>query len=227
MIEGSVVSYFANAGANTISLPKKGLNIVGFIVSNQAMSITIRPGKVAWFPGSPSGTYIFQPVDFTSDDGEINISLSGAEVVVITYYGKPAAGTPKLDAYAGIRITGSLTITASTSTRSLFSADITADFPAGATKITGFEYSIPNPPTGVDMSLSYLSFGTSTGQSINLGMPASQDSPFIPDYPTMTGILPLNLPIATTFGTTLSTYATNSNSSNSTVGVYQIVLYYA
>ena len=226
LIEGSVVSYFATSGDQQIQLPKKDLTIVGFVVYSQVLGIVVTPGSKAYFAGSPAGTYIFQAVQFKSPEGTINCTTSGNEVVVITYYGQPGKDTKPLSDFTSILVTGSLTIPASLSTTTLETTSISATFPGGASKITGFEYSFPGTPSGVSLFGVYLSFPSLTGQSINMAIPYGSTNSFVPDYPSGTGILPLALPIATTFTMTLGAYAQNSNTSSTVVGTYQLILYY-
>jgi hypothetical protein len=225
-IEGSTVAWLPNAGANIIELPKKGLTVVGLAISTQSVSIPISSGKNAIFMGSPVGTYVFQPVSFVSDSGQINLHTSGADVLIIVYYGSPLPNTPPLSAYAGILISPTITVGASLSSPTLVNTNVKFNFPSSAQNITGMEYSSGELPSGVTGNvIGYLQFAISTGQLINLAIPWANGL-YVPDYPSSTGIIPLKVPVTSVVNAVIGGYFTNSNTASSSWGL-DVVLYYA
>lgn len=225
-IEGSVVQYISASGNAVITLPKKGLTIVGLSISNNSLTIPITPGRNAVFMGSPVGTYVFVPVQFQTESGEINVSTTG-QMVVIVYYGSPLPNTPPLTAYSGILLSDvSISIPASITSSTLYSVNANANFPSSANVITGFEYSAQALPSGVgSLGLGYVSFLVSTGQALNLPVPIGNGN-FTPDYPTSTGILPLKIPVVQIVAITFNGYFTNSNTSAVSYSS-DLVFYYA
>ncbi len=224
-IQGSQFAYFPNAGPNVVTLPKKGLTVVGITVFSQAVTIPTSPGKNAVFVGGPAGQYLFVPVKHVSESAQINVNTSGSDCSMIVYYGVPDANSPTLESYEGVLTPYNLSVPASLSSPTLVTATNTVTLPASATKIVGYEYSYGGLPSGVSAESGLtFSFATGTGEEIYLGVPVSLTG-FQPDFPSSSGIMPLDILASNSFEVEFGGYLENSNTAASTVSI-QLALYY-
>ncbi len=221
-IQGSQV-VFLNQGDGVITLPKKGLTVVGITVFQNYITIPTSVGKEAVFVGPGTGTYLFVPVKHLSESGQINVSAGGSTCVIV-YYGVPDASTPPLSAYEGVAVSASITVGASLSAYTLQTTNVSVTLPASAVQIVGYEYSTgQNLPSGVDSNGIFFQFPTGTGESISLGVTVAPG--FVPDFPTSSGVMPIDVPASSSFEVTVGGYFTNSGTSTASVGLV-MVLYY-
>jgi len=236
MIMGSQVAVITEP-SGSVQLPRKGLEVVGIAIIGTAIAqIQISPGRQAVFLGGGS-SYSFSPVSFVAENGVVDFSWGNAgdqQATVIVFYGKPEKGTPPLSAYSGVYQQFNFGLAASVSSFTSLTLTENFNFPAAATEITGAEVGYLQIPSAVTYSgPMYVSIPLSSGAMLylplvpnaSLGNAMTYGSVSVPDYPNLTGIFPLSIPVTSAVPVTGTLTYTNSSTSGYTVAAY-VVLYY-
>lgn len=238
-IESSVSYYFdpaTKAGPYTIDFPISDPMLIGYSMicpnQNALIKIPLNASESAILTYGGQG-YWFTKFKYKLKGRQLTFSTVNivSQTYIVFYYGVPDADALPLEAYKGIVVNASISVSAG-AINNAFTTSNTISFPSANNILTAIDHNPITPQGDVSVlaGIQY-SFTTQVGQAIYLQLPTNssfENAPAIRGNGfSKSGLVPIGLPVNLTFTVVSQIIATNTNTTDSEPFAWNYVVYYA